>query len=159
MNLRTIGLCVGAAVLVACGGPGVGKDADLLVGSWALQGEPDAGAPGIAIRDTVVSYAADGTSDYAARMVVDADGGDMSFQLDGDVRWTLEETVLTRTLERMQVQAESDSPAAAELAANYQQGLNASPPARFIVEELTEERLALLDPDTGSLLVFARVSR
>lgn len=156
-RIERMAMAVLAAALTACGGGGPGLDGDALVGRWILQDGPTDVGDGVRLEDTVVEYGVDGTSDYSARMVVAPAGGEtVTLRLDGDVRWRLEETVLTRTLERMDVTPETETDAARQLADMYAQGLNASPPARFIVQRLDEETLELLDPDTGDTLRFAR---
>ena len=157
-SMRTTLFAAAFLALSACGGGGVGPDADGLVGSWTLDEASAPDTPGVTLSEVRVRYDADGTSDYAARMVVPGPdgGGTVALLLDGDVRWTLDETVLTRTLEQMRVSAAAPSAATDEIAALYAQGLNSSPPARFIVEALTDTELVLLDPDTGDTLRFVR---
>ena len=147
-----------AAALGACGGD-VGPPQNDLVGVWAMEDPQIAvdGAQAVQLSDVRVTYRGDGTSDYAARLQAPGeDGTPIALLLDGDVRWTLEETVLTRTLEQMQVSAAEPSAANDQIAALYAQGLNSQPPARFIVEALDDAQLVLLDPETGDTLRFTR---
>jgi hypothetical protein len=145
--------------LIGCSDGGVGPKPSSLIGSWSMTEDVviDSGAQDITLNTVKVIYDADGTSDYFATMrVADPVGSVSTFALKGDVRWVLDETILTRTLETMSVTANQDSEESRELAALYEQGLNASPPARFIVEQLDETTLLLLDPETGEQIRFVR---
>lgn len=143
--------------LAACGAS-PGPDSDVLLGAWSLSTDVEVDAT-TDIEDTRIVYRPDGTSDYSAVLRVadpGAPGGSRAFDLDADVRWTLEETVLTRTLDAIEVTPRADTPQDREIAALYRADLSSSPPSRFIIESAGETELRLLDPDTGETLVFAR---
>ncbi len=150
------GLTIG---LIGCSAGDVGPDPSELIGTWSMTESVviDSGGQDMALDNVKVIYEADGTSDYLAQMrVSDADGSASTYTLIGDVQWTLDETILTRTLNTMSVTANQDSENSRELAALYAEGLNASPPARFIIEQLDETTLRLLNADTGEQVRFVR---
>lgn len=159
-RLVSVALASGLTIgLIGCSGSGVGPDPSELIGRWSMTESVviDSGTQDMTLDNVKVIYEADGSSDYLAQMrVSNPDGSVFTYTLVGDVQWTLDETILTRTLNAMSVTANQDSENSRELAALYEQGLNSSPPARFIIEQLDETTLRLLNADTGEQVRFVR---
>ncbi len=158
---KTRNLCMalaGMAVLAACGSPDVGADRALLVGSWAQQGATQTD-PALVVENAVVTYEPDGTSDFRATMTLtQADGIPERFVIEADVAWTLEETVLTRTLRDVSVTPDISTPRGDNMATALEEAYRNSPPGRLIVERLDETQLELLDADTGVTLAYVRAA-
>lgn len=149
-----------AATLTACGGPKeVGPGDNLLIGEWTQDSPISSAGGAVELSDGVVYYAEDGTSRMTAVMSLNAPElpeSDRRYRMQADVNWTLDETVLTRTLGTITLKPETETEQSRIIAQQYEAGLNQSPPVRYIIETLDESTLALLDPDTGSTLRYTR---
>ncbi|MGB6229708.1 MAG: hypothetical protein WBF53_06225 [Litorimonas sp.] len=151
---------VGVMLLVACGG-NIGPDRDDLVGRWAQaptaeQIADSAGA--VRVEDVVVEYRADGTSRLDGRLVVSRDEAEpLAFELNTDVAWSLDETVLTRTLRGVSLTPADPSPDAAALARELERQYGQVPPGRQIVEALDAGELVVTDVETGERMRFTRL--
>ncbi|MGB3455145.1 MAG: hypothetical protein WBG08_11055 [Litorimonas sp.] len=151
-------LVFGLSLLAACGAPDVGVDRDLLIGTWAQQGATQTD-PSLVVENAVVTYAPDGWSTFDAVMTLtQPDGIPERFTIRADVAWTLEETVLIRTLQDVTVTPDISTPQGDAVAGALEDAYRNSPPGRLIVEDLTDETLSLLDADTGTILSYARRS-
>ncbi|MEM7728051.1 MAG: hypothetical protein AAF311_02130 [Pseudomonadota bacterium] len=141
--------------LAACGAD-VGADRNLLIGAWAQEGVTQTD-PALVVEDAVVAYAPDGTSTFEAVMTFTQHTGvPERFAIRAGVDWTLEETVLIRTLREVAITPDISTPEGEALARALEDAYRNSPPGRLIVEELTEERLSVLDADTGTTLSYRR---
>ena len=153
-----------AVMLAGCGGgtpAEVGPGDNALIGTWQQQGEIPSADGSVVLSEGTVSYAADGTSRMDAVMVVNAPplpATDQRYRMRADVTWTLDETVLTRSLGTITLSPETETEQSRDIAAQYQAALNASPPARYIVEQLDDSSMALLDPDNGNTIRYKRVA-
>ncbi len=149
-----------AATLAACGGPAeVGPGDSQLIGEWRQASQITSGGGAVELSDGVVTYHADGTSRMTAVMSLMDPGlpdTDRRYRMQADVTWTLDETVLTRSLGKITLRPETETEQSAMLARNYEAGLNQSPPVRYIIETLDADTLALLDPDTGETIRYTR---
>ena len=157
-TLRITATLGAALVLAACGGGApdeVGPGETALIGTWVA---PDAERldDQLTRSDVTITYEPDGTSDYAATLVFASNGTEERLRMDGDVSWTLDETILTRTLNAMRVESDSGSETGRELAAQFEAIFNVTPPVTLIVQTVDEARLELLDPDTGEITAYER---
>ncbi|WP_298914472.1 hypothetical protein [uncultured Algimonas sp.] len=146
---------LGLTVLAACNGS-VGPDQDGLIGTWVQDGAAQTDAA-LVVENAVVTYAPDGLSDFEADMTLTQPGtAPQTFGIAADVTWTLEETVLTRTLRDVRVSPKTATPESEAVARALEEAYRASPPGRLIVEDLDETHLTLLDADTGATLRYTR---
>lgn len=149
-------VCLGLLVLVACSRGPVGPDPDMLVGTWEQDGVAQTD-PSLVVTNAVITYRPDGTSDFSAVMTVTQNAGiPERFSIEADVAWTLEETVLTRTLQDVRITPDISTPEADALAEVLEDAYRASPPGRLIIDRLDETTLVLLDADMGSTLTYQR---
>ena len=132
----------------------IGPDEELLYGTWQQDGPTEAGDD-IRVDKAVITYAPDGTSDFAAVMTVTANEGiPERFTIDADVSWTLEETILIRTLNDVTVTPDISTPEADALAAALAEEYRRSPPGRLIIESVDAAQLVLLDAANGQTLTY-----
>jgi hypothetical protein len=78
------------------------------------------------------------------------------FTITAKVSWTLEETILIRTLQEVSVTPDISTPAGDALAAELEKAYLSSPPGRLIIEQIDEATLVLLDADTGTNLTYRK---
>lgn len=158
LMIRASVLLFGLLVITACSRGPVGPDPALLVGTWVQDGVAQAD-PSLSVDNAVITYQADGTSQFNAVMTVtENDGIPERFSIAADVAWTLEETVLTRTLQDVRITPDISTPDAETLARVLEEAYRASPPGRLIIEQLDETNLVLLDADLGSTLTYSRTA-
>ena len=149
-------VALGLMVLSACSQGPVGPDPDLLIGTWVQDGVAQTD-PSLNVTNAVITYQPDGTSDFDAVMTVTQNAGiPERFSIEADVAWTLEETVLTRTLQEVRITPDIATPEANAIARVLEDAYRASPPGRLIVDQLDETTLVLLDADLGSTLTYQR---
>lgn len=149
-------LGLGLLVLMACSRGPVGPDPALLVGTWAQDGVAQTD-PSLSVDNAIITYRADGSSDFNAIMTVTENHGiPERFTIQADVSWTLEETVLTRTLQDVRITPDIATPEANALAEVLENAYRASPPGRLIIEQLDGTTLVLLDADFGTTLTYQR---
>ncbi|MGJ8560695.1 MAG: hypothetical protein ACSHX3_10705 [Litorimonas sp.] len=142
-------------LIVACSAD-IGPDEMLLHGTWLQQGATQTD-PTLVVENAVITYAPDGTSDFKAIMTVTENNGiPERFTITAKVGWTLEETILIRTLQSVSVVPDISTPDADVLAAALEEAYLASPPGRLIIEQLDETTLTLLDADTGTNLTYKK---
>lgn len=147
---------LGLLVLIACSRGPVGPDPDLLLGTWVQDGVAQTD-PSLSVTNAVITYQPDGTSNFEAVMTVTQNAGiPERFSIEADVAWTLEETVLTRTLQDVRITPDISTPDAEALARVLEEAYRASPPGRLIIDQLDETTLVLLDADMGSTLTYQR---
>lgn len=156
--LRSWTVCLGLMCLVACGRAPIGPDPALLHGTWAQDGVAQTD-PSLRVDNAVITYRPDGTSLFQAVMTVTENNGiPERFSIEADVAWTLEETVLTRTLQEVRITPDISTPEADALARVLEDAYRASPPGRLIVEYVDPDRLVLLDADFGTTLTYQRLA-
>lgn len=149
-------MAVFAGLLVACGSGGtdVGPNPELLHGRWAQDGLAQAD-PDIVVDQAVIEYRPDGTSSFDALMTVIIPGSpEMLFDIKANVLWTLEETVVTRTIQDATITPRSPSEDTTRLAAQLRQAYLDSPPGQLIVQYADPNELVFLDPETGAMLRY-----
>ena len=152
-----------ALSVAACGGAPaeVGPGDNALIGTWEQVGSIPSADGSVELVEGTVTYRADGTSRMDAVMAVNAPPlpeTDRRYRMRADVTWTLDETILTRSLGTITLTPETETEQSRIVAAQYEAGLNASPPVRYIVEQLDAEAMTLLDPDNGNTIRYARVA-
>ncbi len=153
--IQSFTVLIGAFIIMACQGD-VGPDKSLLIGTWAQQGAAQTD-PTLVVENAVITYAQGGRSTFNGIMIItENDGIPERFSIAATVGWTLEETVLTRTLQDVKVTPDISTPEADELARALENAYRNSPPGRLIIETLDAETLALLDVDTGTTLTYDR---
>lgn len=147
-------LCLG--VLIAACSADIGPDEALLHGTWRQEG-PTQTDPTAVVENAVITYAPDGTSDFKAIMTnMENNGIPERFTITAKVGWTLEETILIRTLQSVSVVPDISTPGGDALADALQQAYISSPPGRLIIEYIDETTLTLLDADTGTTLTYLK---
>ncbi|MEM9599821.1 MAG: hypothetical protein AAF926_02240 [Pseudomonadota bacterium] len=155
-KLRAVLILLYGCILVACGngGNGIGPNPALLYGTWAQDGLAQAD-PDMIVDQAVVAYRPDGTSTFTAMMTVRLpDTLPILFDIKVDVNWSLDETVVTRTLETVTVTPREPSSDMDAFARQLEAAYRASPPGRLIVQYADANELVFLDPDTGALLRY-----
>lgn len=153
--LQRLTLLFGAILIIACSAD-IGPDEALLHGTWLQEGATQTD-PTLVVENAVITYAADGTSDFKAIMTVTENNGiPERFTIVAQVLWTLEETILIRTLQDVSVTPDISTPDADALATALQDAYRESPPGRLIVEQVDETTLVLLDADTGTNLTYRK---
>jgi hypothetical protein len=149
---------LGLLILIACQSEQIGPDPSLLYGTWAQDGVTQVD-PTLSVNQAVITYAADGTSQFDAIMTFTANNGiPERFSIRADVAWTLEETVLTRTLTDVSVVPDIPTPEAEQIARALEDAYRGSPPGRLIIEALDDTTLVLLDAATQTTLSYSRQS-
>ena len=142
-------------LIVACSAD-IGPDESLLYGTWLQEGATQ-NDPTLVVENAVITYAPDGMSDFKAIMTVTENNGiPERFTITAKVSWTLEETILIRTLQDVTVTPDISTPAGDALAAELEKAYLSSPPGRLIIEEIDETTLVLLDADTGTNLTYRK---
>lgn len=153
---RAFLLCLSALTLIACGGGNIGPDERLLYGTWAQDGVTQAD-PTVLVENAVITYEPDGTSDFSAVMTVTQNNGiPERFTIAADVNWSLEETVLTRTLQDVTITPDISTADADAMARILADAYRNSPPGRLIVEQVDGVTMALLDVETGSIMTYTK---
>lgn len=148
LTALALGLSLG---LTACGGR-----ESALIGSWTQVGTSSIN-PEVQLRDIRITYDSDGTSDYSATMLMGAAGAEpQRFDLVADVAWTLEETVITRTLKSIEATPASSATEAQDMARSIEQAYMQTPPVNLIIQTLDDEQLVLLDPETRQTQTYRR---
>jgi len=143
-------------LIVACSNPGIGPDEALLHGTWLQEGATQSD-PTLVVDNAVITYAPDGTSDFNAVMTLtENDGIPERFAIAAQVLWTLEETILIRTLQDVSVTPDISTPDGDALAAALENAYRESPPGRLIIEQIDEVTMTLLDADTGTNLTYIK---
>lgn len=151
---RRLALMIGAMVFAACGN--IGPDAEQLHGTWVQDG-PTQTDPALTVSDAVIVYAPDGTSTFDAVMTLTQNQGiPERFNIEASVLWTLQETILTRTLQSVTVTPDISTPAADTLAKQLEAAYRESPPGRLIIDTIDDTQMILIDGDTGSMLRYER---
>lgn len=149
------------AMVTACGQGPVGPDEDAVLGVWVLDSDQPLNQIAY-LSDTRISYEEDGQSSYQAQLrITEPDAPVSTMVIQADVRWSLEETILTRELQSVEVTPVTEggsAPTQAQLdyAQAYEDGFDGSPPAQFIVEAVNDAQLVLIDPVSGDMLAFNR---
>lgn len=142
-------------LIVACRAD-IGPNEALLYGTWLQEGATQTD-PTLVVENAVITYAPDGTSDFKAIMTVTENNGiPERFTITAHVSWTLEETILIRTLQTVSVVPDISTPDADAVAAALEEAYLNSPPGRLIVEQVDETLLILLDADTGTTLTYRK---
>jgi hypothetical protein len=115
--------------------------------------------PNVQLRDIRIDYDRDGTSDYRATMLMGEPGAEpQRFDLEADVDWSLEETVITRTLTSITATPAAPTADFDNMARSIERAYMQTPPVNLIIQTLDAERLVLLDPETGQTQSYGRVS-
>ena len=161
------GIVLAGMLIASCSGnQDIGYDADDLLGVWTMVGDTTPSET-TRLSDVEILYAKDGTSTYDALLTISDTPDDdkpIRLKLDGDVRWSLEETVLTRTLQSMTVSPlpsdgeSAPSDEAKMLAEGYQAGFSETPPTLLLIETLTDNTFIVLDTATQDRITFERKS-
>lgn len=155
ISLQRLAALFGALLIVACSAD-IGPDEALLHGTWLQEGATQ-NDPTLIVENAVITYKADGTSDFKAIMTVTENNGiPERFTITAKVLWTLEETILIRTLQEVSVVPDISTPDADALAAELEKAYLDSPPGRLIIEQIDEATLVLLDADTGTNLTYRK---
>lgn len=142
-------------LIVACSAD-IGPDESLLYGTWLQEGATQ-NDPTLVVENAVITYAPDGMSDFKAIMTVTENNGiPERFTITAKVSWTLEETILIRTLQEVSVTPDISTPAADALAVELEKAYLSSPPGRLIIEQIDAATLILLDADTGTNLTYRK---
>lgn len=153
---RHLTFLFGAFLLIACGEPPVGPDESLLYGTWAQDGITQAD-PSVTVSDGVITYAPEGQSSFTGIMTFYPPEQDaIRFDIQADVSWVLEETVITRTLQQVSVTPQIPTPEADDLARAFEDAYRASPPGRLIVQYVNPTELIVLDADAGAMLRYLK---
>jgi len=154
-TLRALTVFLFGLTLAACSAD-IGPDEALLHGTWLQEGPTQAGET-LLVENAVITYAPDGTSDFTAIMTLTENNGiPERFTINADVLWTLEETILIRTLNDVTVTPDISTPEGDALAAALADEYRASPPGRLIIEAIDETQLVLLDAATGTNLTYRK---
>ena len=142
-------------LIVACSAD-IGPDESLLYGTWLQEGATQ-NDPTLVVENAVITYTSDGMSDFKAIMTLTENNGiPERFTITAKVSWTLEETILIRTLQDVTVTPDISTPAGDALAAELEKAYLSSPPGRLIIEEIDKTTLVLLDADTGTNLTYRK---
>lgn len=153
--IRRIAILLCGFLIIACSAD-IGPDETLLHGTWLQQGATQTD-PTLIVENAVITYAPDGTSDFKAIMTVTENNGiPERFTITAQVSWTLEETILIRTLQDVSVVPDISTPDADVLAAALEEAYLSSPPGRLIIEEIDATDLVLLDAATGTTLTYEK---
>lgn len=153
--LQNVFVLLCGLLIVACSAD-IGPDESLLYGTWLQEGATQT-SPTYVVENAVITYAPDGMSDFKAIMTVTENNGiPERFTINAKVSWTLEETILIRTLQSVTVTPDISTPAADALAHALELEYSASPPGRLIIEQIDETTLILLDADTGTNLTYRK---
>lgn len=153
--LQRLTVLFGALLIIACS-PDIGPDEALLHGTWLQEGATQTD-PTLIVENAVITYAADGTSDFKAIMTVTENNGiPERFTITAQVLWTLEETILIRALQEVSVTPDISTPDGDALATALEEAYLSSPPGRLIIEQIDETTLVLLDADTGTNLTYRK---
>lgn len=145
-------------LLVACGNAetGVGPNPSLLYGTWAQDGLAQAD-PDMVVDQAVVEYRPDGTSTFDALMTLTLpETAPILFDIRVDVNWTLDETIVTRSLDNVTVTPREPGPETNAFARQLEAAYRASPPGRLIVQYADANELVFLDPDTSAMMRYLR---
>ncbi|GHA89783.1 hypothetical protein GCM10009069_11170 [Algimonas arctica] len=154
-TFRTLALFLFGFALAACSAD-IGPDETLLYGTWLQEGPTQAGET-LLVEKAVITYAPDGTSDFTAIMTLTENNGiPERFTINADVLWTLQETILIRTLNDVTVRPDISTPQGDALAAALADEYRASPPGRLIIEQIDDTTLVLLDADSGTNLTYRK---
>lgn len=141
--------------IVACSAD-IGPKTELLYGTWVQEGATQTD-PTLVVENAVITYAPDGMSDFKAIMTLtENDGIPERFTIMARVAWTLDETILIRTLQDVSVTPDISTPDGEALASALEDAYRTSPPGRLIVEYVDETILTLLDADTGTMLSYRK---
>lgn len=153
--IQRLALLLCGLLIVACSAD-IGPDEALLHGTWLQEGATQTD-PTLIVQNAVITYAADGTSDFKAIMTVTENNGiPERFTITAQVSWTLEETILIRRLQTVSVVPDISTPNADAVAAALEEAYLSSPPGRLIIEQIDETMLTLLDADTGTTLTYRK---
>lgn len=143
-------------LIVACSQPSIGPNEALLHGKWLQEGATQSD-PTLVVENAVITYEPDGTSDFTAIMTLtENDGIPERFTINAQVHWTLEETILIRTLQDVSVTPDISTPEGDALAAALEDAYRDSPPGRLIVEQVDSVTMTLLDADSGTYLTYRK---
>lgn len=153
--LRRFFILLCGVLIVACNAD-IGPDESLLYGTWLQEGATQ-NDPTLVVENAIITYAPDGTSDFNAIMTVTENNGiPERFAIAAKVSWTLEETILIRTLQSVTVTPDISTPYADAVALALEGEYATSPPGRLIIEQIDAATLVLLDADTGTNLTYRK---
>lgn len=143
-------------LVIACSQPSIGPDEALLHGTWLQEGATQSD-PTLVVENAVITYVPDGTSDFRAIMTLTENNGiPERFTIAAQVLWTLEETILIRTLQDVSVTPDISTLEGDALAAALEDAYRESPPGRLIVEQVDSVTMTLLDADSGTYLTYRK---
>ena len=146
---------IAAILITACSGD-IGPDESLLYGTWEQDGAAQTD-PTLVVEQAVITYQPDGISTFDAIMTLTENNGiPERFSITANVLWTLEETILTRTLKDVTVTPDISTPEADALADAFENAYRESPPGRLIIDALDDTKLVVIDGDTGANLTYLR---
>ena len=146
---------IAALLITACGGD-IGPDESLLYGTWEQDGAAQTD-PTLVVEQAVITYQPNGISTFDAIMTLTENNGiPERFSITANVLWTLEETILTRTLKDVTVTPDISTPDADALADAFENAYRESPPGRLILDTLDDTKLVVIDGDTGANLTNLR---
>ena len=113
----------------------------------------------MAVTQGRVTYKTGGKSDFSAILVLSDPAlpeEARNYDMRADVTWTLTESILVRTLNDVSLTPQTSTPQSEELAELYEDGLRQTGPATYLVEELSETRLVINNPEDGTRLTYTR---